>query len=96
MTDKQILSASGASSIQVHSTTDPEFPLTQTIESAHKVGCHHIVVDGRGSKAASVGFAGELQLWVCRDGTWSKDDTAPGNWRYPLLTPLVNNAAINF
>ncbi|BCR87010.1 SKI complex subunit WD repeat protein SKI8 [Aspergillus chevalieri] len=78
VTDKQILSASGASSIQVHSTTDPDFPLTQTIEGAHKVGCHHIVTDGRGTRAISVGFGGEIQIWICRDGTWSHDDAGPG------------------
>ncbi|ODM21701.1 hypothetical protein SI65_02545 [Aspergillus cristatus] len=78
VTDKQILSASGASSIQVHSTTDLDFPLAQTIEGAHKVGCHHLVTDGRGSRAISVGFGGEIQIWVCRDGTWSKDDAGPG------------------
>lgn len=77
VTDKQILSASGGSSIQVHSTTDPDFPLAQTIEGAHKVGCHHVVTDGRGSRAVSVGFGGEIQIWACHDGTWSKDDTAP-------------------
>lgn len=87
VTDKQILSASGASSIQVHSTTDPDFPLAQTIEGAHKVGCHHIVVDGRGSRAVSVGFAGEVQILSCREGTWSKDDAAPGN-KQPATTCL--------
>ncbi|EYE92560.1 SKI complex subunit WD repeat protein SKI8 [Aspergillus ruber CBS 135680] len=78
VTDKQILSASGASSIQVHSTTDPDFPLAQTIEGAHKVGCHHVVTDGRGLRAVSVGFGGELQIWACRDGTWSKNDAGSG------------------
>lgn len=86
VTDKQILSASGASSIQVHSTTDADFPLAQTIEGAHKVGCHHIVVDGRGSRAVSVGFAGEVQIWSCSEGTWSKDNAARGN--KPPVTPV--------
>jgi len=85
VTDKQILSASGASSIQVHSTTDPDFPLVQTIEGAHKVGCHHVVTDGRGSRAISVGFGGEIQIWACRDGTWSKDDAGPGNMTFFLI-----------
>lgn len=96
VTDKYILSASGASSIQIHSTTEADFPLAQTIEGAHKVGCHHIVVDGRGCRAVSVGFAGEVQIWVCRDGTWSKDDTAPGNWRYLSLILLLNDGTILF
>ncbi|KKK15069.1 hypothetical protein ARAM_006478 [Aspergillus rambellii] len=76
VTDKQILSASGASAIQVHSTTNPEFPLVQTIDEAHKVGCHHVVTDARGSRAVSVGFCGEVVIWACHDGTWSKDETA--------------------
>lgn len=92
VTDKQILSASGASSIQVHSTTDPDFPLAQSIEGAHKVGCHHIVTDQRGSRAVSVGFGGEIQVWTCRDGTWSKDDTALGNKH--AIPPITSSRAI--
>lgn len=88
VTDKQILSASGASSIQVHSTTDPDFLLAQTIEGAHKVGCHHVVTDGRGSRAVSVGFGGEIQIWACRDGTWTKDDAGSGNMTF-FLTNMI-------
>lgn len=89
VTDKQILSASGASSIQVHSTTDPDFPLAQTIEGAHKVGCHHVVTDGRGLRAVSVGFGGELQIWACRDGTWSKNDAGSGNMSFFLINKIT-------
>jgi WD40 repeat protein len=71
VTDKQILSASGSNGLQVHSTTDPDFPLVQTLE-AHKVGCHHVVTDERGSRAVSVGFGGEVLIWTCQDGAWSK------------------------
>lgn len=92
MTDRQILSASGASSIQVHSTTDPDFPLAQSIDGAHKVGCHHIVTDGRGSRAVSVGFGGEIQVWTCRDGTWSQNDTALGNKH--TIPPISSSRAI--
>lgn len=78
VTGKQILSASGASSIKVHSTTDPDFPLVQSIEGAHKVGCHHIVTDAQGSRAVSVGFGGDVKIWTCNDGTWSEDRSFSG------------------
>ncbi|KAF7115601.1 hypothetical protein CNMCM5793_002695 [Aspergillus hiratsukae] len=74
-----ILSASGATALKIHSTTDPDFPLVQSIDGAHKVGCHHIVTNGKGSRAVSVGFGGEINVWACREGTWSKDDAASGN-----------------
>ncbi|RAL00230.1 SKI complex subunit WD repeat protein SKI8 [Aspergillus ibericus CBS 121593] len=76
VTDKQILSASGTSSLKVHSTTDPDFPLVQSIDNAHKVGCHHVVTNGKGSRAVSIGFGGEIMIWSCQDGTWAKDDAA--------------------
>jgi len=49
----------------VHSTTDPTFPLIQTIPNAHKLGCHHLVTarHGLGNVAASVGFGGEIKIW---------------------------------
>lgn len=71
MTDKQILSASGSNSLQVHSTNDADFPLAQKLD-AHKVGCHHVVTNAKGSKAVSIGFGGEVIIWACRDGAWSK------------------------
>jgi superkiller protein 8 len=78
VTDTQILSASGATALKIHSTTDPDFPLVQSIDGAHKVGCHHIVTNGKGSRAVSVGFGGEINVWACHEGTWSKDDAASG------------------
>ena len=71
MTDTQILSVSGSNALQVHSTTDPDFPLVQTLE-AHKVGCHHVVTDAKGLRAVSVGFGGEVVIWESQDGKWSK------------------------
>ncbi|GFF41491.1 WD domain protein [Aspergillus lentulus] len=79
VTDTQILSASGATALKIHSTTDPDFPLVQSIDGAHKVGCHHIVTNGKGSRAVSVGFGGEINVWACHEGTWSKDDATSGN-----------------
>ncbi|PYI04827.1 WD domain protein [Aspergillus sclerotiicarbonarius CBS 121057] len=83
VTDKQILSASGTSSLKVHSTTDPDFPLVQSIDGAHKVGCHHVVTNGKGSRAVSIGFGGEIMIWSCHDGTWAKDDAASVNKATP-------------
>ncbi|KAL2171823.1 hypothetical protein VTG60DRAFT_1520 [Thermothelomyces hinnuleus] len=61
-----LLSASGSSSLRVHSTTDATFPLQQTIPNAHKLGCHHICTarGGVGAVAASVGFGGEIKVWT--------------------------------
>lgn len=78
VTNKQVLSASGAPSIKVHSTIDTEFPLVQSLEGAHKLGCHHIVTDGKGSRAISAGFAGDVKAWSCQDGHWSIDETVSG------------------
>ncbi|KAK3986609.1 WD40-repeat-containing domain protein [Cladorrhinum sp. PSN332] len=64
-TPTSILSASGSSSLRVHSTTDATFPLIQTIPNAHKLGCHHVCTakGGLGNVAASVGFGGEIKIW---------------------------------
>ncbi|KAL2155425.1 hypothetical protein VTH82DRAFT_167 [Thermothelomyces myriococcoides] len=61
-----LLSASGSSSLRVHSTTDATFPLQQTIPNAHKLGCHHVCTarGGVGTVAASVGFGGEIKVWT--------------------------------
>ncbi|RAK93605.1 WD domain protein [Aspergillus costaricaensis CBS 115574] len=83
VTDKQILSASGTSSLKVHSTTDPDFPLVQSIDGAHNVGCHHVVTNGNGSRAVSIGFGGEIMIWSCHDGVWAKDDGASVNKATP-------------
>ncbi|KAJ5772822.1 hypothetical protein N7457_007718 [Penicillium paradoxum] len=73
VTDKQILSASGASSIKVHSTTDTEFPLIQSIDGAHSTGCHHLVTDAQGIRAVSAGFDGQIKAWSCHDDHWVAD-----------------------
>jgi superkiller protein 8 len=77
----------------VHSTTDPDFPLAQSIDGAHKVGCHHVVTNGNGSKAVSVGFDGEIKVWSCHNGTWSEDVASPGkdHLLYYSVTPYINN-----
>ncbi len=52
--------------MKVHSTVDPEFPVVQTLDYVHKLGCHHLVTSKDGKRAASVGFGGEVKLWRCR------------------------------
>lgn len=65
VTPTQILSASGGSSLKLHSTYDADFPPVQTLKGAHKLGCHHAVTSKDGKRAASVGFGGEVRLWTC-------------------------------
>ncbi|KAK7522242.1 Ca2+/calmodulin-dependent protein kinase [Phyllosticta citriasiana] len=73
-TKSSLLSASGSSSIRVFSTSTPEFPLTQILKDAHKLGCHHLVTSANGSKAASAGFGGEIKLWgAAEDETWQEE-----------------------
>lgn len=79
VTDKQILSASGAPSLKVHSTTETDFPLVQSIDGAHTLGCHHVVTDFKGARAVTAGFAGELKVWSCEDGYWAADQIATGD-----------------
>ncbi|KAK3171085.1 hypothetical protein OEA41_003169 [Lepraria neglecta] len=71
-TPTQILSASGSSSIRIHSTNNPDFPLSQTLEKVHKLGCHHLTTSRNGQVAASVGFGGEVKIWGVQDAQWSE------------------------
>jgi superkiller protein 8 len=74
VTSTQIVTASGETGIKVHSTTEQDFPLVQVLDDAHKLGCHHIVIDrDTSTRAVSVGFAGEVKVWANADGKW-KDD----------------------
>jgi superkiller protein 8 len=74
-----VLSASGSSTIKIHSTTTPDFPLLQTLPNAHKLGCHHITTSSNGLVAASAGFGGEVKIWGC--------DAESGEWReHAVLT----------
>jgi superkiller protein 8 len=86
VTDKQILSGGGDPAIKVHSTTGPEFPLVQSIDNAHDIGCHHLVTDGTGTRAASAGFDGKLKIWSCQDGYWALDQKLSGG----LCPSLIN------
>lgn len=57
----------------MHDTTDPAFPIKQSISDAHKLGCHHVCTSRDGRFAASAGFGGEVKIWaVNKDtGEWS-------------------------
>jgi WD40 repeat protein len=63
VTPKQILSASGSSSLKIHSTTEPDFPISQSLDGAHILGCHHVTASKDGHKLASAGFGGEVKIW---------------------------------
>jgi superkiller protein 8 len=85
-TPTALLSVSGSSTINIQSTTSPTFPLTQSLENAHKLGAHHICTSrhGQGLVAASVGFGGEIKIWTCQeDGKWAL---------YHTITPSANKA----
>jgi superkiller protein 8 len=92
VTPTQIISASGASSIKVYDTTQPESPLVQTIEAAHKLGCHHLVTSRNGRKAASVGFGGEAKIWRFSDEDgdfgWKEEGRIVGATGVPLVVSM--------
>ncbi|RAO65294.1 uncharacterized protein BHQ10_001306 [Talaromyces amestolkiae] len=83
VTSNQIISASGASALKIHSTKDTDFPLTQTIEAAHKIGCHHVVTSRNGLKAASIGFGGEFKIWNNNNGEWSEESALSNEIKEP-------------
>ncbi|PGH05623.1 ribosomal protein L32 [Polytolypa hystricis UAMH7299] len=73
VTPSQILSSSGESSLKVHSTGEADFPIAQSIDKAHKIGCHHVVTSESGIRAASAGFGGEVKVWQYESGMWIED-----------------------
>ena len=72
-TPQAVLSGSGSSTLHIHDSTDPSFPLKQSISDAHKLGCHHICTSKNGKVAASAGFGGEVKIWALNTDTkeWS-------------------------
>lgn len=88
VTSNQIISASGASALQVHSTSDADFPLVQTIQAAHKIGCHHVVTARNGLKAASIGFGGEIKIWANNDGEWSEETALSSEFHMNVNTKV--------
>lgn len=79
-TQKSILSAGGSSTIHIHDTTDPAFPLKQSISDAHKLGCHHLCTSKNGRYAASAGFGGEVKIWAlnAETGEWAGNGEITG------------------
>ncbi|KAK7208841.1 hypothetical protein V2G26_016019 [Clonostachys chloroleuca] len=84
-TPRAVLSASGSSTIHIHDTTDPSFPLKQSISDAHKLGCHHICTSRNGRVAASAGFGGEVKIWnlTQETGEWSSGGEIQGSSNKP-------------
>ncbi|KAI1839829.1 hypothetical protein JX265_005113 [Neoarthrinium moseri] len=84
-TPTALLSASGSSTLHVHSAKDQTFPLIQSLNNAHKLGCHHIAVSRNGRIAASAGFGGEVKIWklsASGSGDWELHgelDTSSGS-----------------
>jgi superkiller protein 8 len=72
-TSRAVISGSGSSVLHVHDTTDPAFPLKQSISDAHQLGCHHVCTSRNGLVAASAGFGGEVKIWTVEQATgeWS-------------------------
>lgn len=82
-TPTALLSASGSSTIHIYATSQPNFPLGQSLTGAHKLGCHHVAVSNDGKIAASAGFGGEVKTWKLAEsgGEWQpfgELDTAKG------------------
>lgn len=73
-TRTQLLSASGSSTINVYDTTQPKFPIVQTLDKAHALGIHHLVTAREAKCTASAGFEGKVKIWTQdEDGVWSLD-----------------------
>jgi len=87
-TSTQLLSASGSSSINVYDTTQPDFPIIQTLEKAHPLGIHHLVTarEGKARRAASAGFEGKVKIWnQDEDGVWSEYGEIVGGYALRFL-----------
>ena len=93
VTPTQLISASGSSTIRIHSTVsggsiNPEsatdenpFPEVQVLEKSHSLGCHHVCAAREGGVFASVGFEGDVKLWSAgEDGTWAAKGCIKGLW----------------
>lgn len=81
--------------MRIHSTTEPTFPLIQTLGNAHKLGCHHICTakGGAGTAAASVGFGGEIKIWK-KDSPQSEQAGWSLNFEIPVSKSSGNNGDV--
>jgi superkiller protein 8 len=86
-TARQLISASGSSSILIHelpgtspsATASPEnhIPkLIQKIEKAHAAGIHHLAAAAEGNTFVSAGFGGEVLIWKQAEG----ESGGSGEW----------------
>ncbi|KAL1908012.1 Ski complex subunit Rec14 [Sporothrix stenoceras] len=78
VTPTSVISGSGASTLRVHSMTTAEYPIAQSIDGAHKLGCHHVTTakGSPGQVACSAGFGGEVNVWRrIEAGDWALDTT---------------------
>ena len=76
VTPTTVISGSGASTLRFHSTAGADFPITQSIDGAHKLGCHHVATakGGAGKIACSAGFGGDVKIWRLGEaGDWVLD-----------------------
>ena len=87
----QIISGSGSSSIQINSTSEQDFPLKQTLEKAHKLGCHHLVASKDGLKLASAGFEGQCIIWNFNEGEWKEEGRITGESRFSEILAFWAN-----
>lgn len=101
VTQKQLLSVSGSSSIQVYNLTfSPDeptpYPHAQTLENAHSIGAHHLCVSANGKVAASAGFGGDVNVWTCDDqGIWKSFGQIKGKNCHPSWCQSVSLIAID-
>ena len=80
-TKTALLSASGSSTIRIHATNAPDFPLTQKLEGAHKLGVHHLVASKDGRRATSAGFEGRVKVWGVEEVQEEAESGAGGTWK---------------
>ncbi|KAG4027891.1 hypothetical protein MFRU_026g00720 [Monilinia fructicola] len=79
VTSTSVLSASGTSTLKIHSTLTTPPSLTQTLP-AHKLGGHHICTSKSGTVAASAGFDGTISIW--NSNLESKNDDGSPEWSH--------------
>jgi superkiller protein 8 len=84
-----VISASGSSSLKVHSTVEPDYPLRQTLVGAHPLGCKFVASSNNGRRFGSVGFGDDIAIWTMNDeGEWSEEGRitgGPGLLFYTLI-----------
>lgn len=62
-------------------STGDAYVLSQTLEKAHNLGCHHVCVADEGQLACSVGFAGDVVVWKLDEEGWTKNGSIASGYR---------------